>query len=252
MREVSRRGDTAAIAAIMREGTLFPIIPFLSSKRKDSPAEMTMVLEDSVWRVSIPPPPENPRRHVVEYGKYTVEWPRSPATSPGRFQVYGVMDATPGAVEGVFLDYESWPKWMPFLVESRALTQPDSARRQRIYGRYQLPGDSASVDYVFVLRNNMRTSDSDSRGFGASWTMANDDKLPVRPGVQRLTSWGASFSFHVDMRVTGPVGLRVNYVYSGVPDEWPPALRAKIFTPETAAEIMTAMEREAQRRLATR
>ncbi|MEX2152605.1 MAG: SRPBCC family protein [Gemmatimonadaceae bacterium] len=248
VREVSRRGDTATLAAIMRTGTLFALIPFMSSPRKDSPAEMTMVLEDGVWKVSIPPPPENPHRHLVEFGKYTVDWPRNRPTSRGGFQVDGVMDATPEDVEAVVLDFENWPKWVPFLVESRVLSQHDSKRIQRIYGRYQFPGDSASADYVLKLHNSLRTTDRDFKGFGAAWMIAKDDTLPVRRDVTRLTSLSAEFSFRVEQRVTGPIGVSVRYSYSGLPGEWPPALAAKIFAPEMAAEIMASLEREAQRR----
>jgi len=252
VREVSRRGDTAMIAAIMRTGTLFAIIPFMSSPRQDSPAELTMVLEDGVWKVSIPPPPENPNRHLVEFGNYTVDWPRRRPTSRGGFQVYGLMDATPEAVEAVVLDFENWSKWVPFLVESRALTPSDDKRIHRVYGRYQFPGDAASVDYVLKLHNSMRTTDHDFKGFAAAWMIAKDDTLPARRGVTRLTSWTAEFSFRVEQRVTGPIGVSVRYSYSGLPDEWPPALAAKVFAPEMAAEIMASLERDAQRRAAAR
>lgn len=252
VREVSRRGDTAMIAAIMRTGTLFALIPFMSSPRKDSPAEMTMVLEDGVWNVSIAPPPENPRRHLVEYGKYTVDWPRGNPTSHRGFKVDGLMDATPEDVEAVLLDFENWPMWMPYLVESRALTQPDYTRKQRIYGRYLFPEDSTGVDYVFLLHNSLRTTDRDTKGFGAAWTIAKDDTLRVRPGIKRLTRWGADFHFRVEMRVNRSIGVSVHYGYSGLPDEWPAALAAKIFAPQMAAEILAALEREARRRALAR
>lgn len=246
--EKSHDGDTVVLGVTIRTGTIFPI-PFFSDHLKDSPAELRMTREDGVWKVAVQPPPENPYRHLVEYGKFTVDWPRQGnSDNPHRmFQVSGLIDATPEQVEAVFLDFEHWPAWMPMLVESRALTPPDTARRQRIYGRYELPGAPASADYVFTLRNGMRTTDHETRGFGAGWSI-EPDTLPRRAGVVRLTSWGATFSFRVDMRVTGPVGLRVQYGYSGLPGEWPPALAARIFTPEMAAEIMRSLEREARRR----
>ena len=250
MREISRTRDTATIAVIWRTGTLVPIIPFLSSPRKDTPTQMQMTLENGAWKVIIQPPPENPRRHLVDVGKWTIDWPRNRANDRGGFSADGLMDADSEAAEAVFLDYDNWPKWIPFLVEARAISPVDSTRHQRVYGRYQHPGDTAGVDFVFNIHFAMLTRDHEYKGFGASWTIARDDLTPVPRGFTRLTSWGANLGWRVNQLVSGPAGLLIQHGWSGRPDEWPPALAQRVFTPEYAAQVMDGLEREARRRAA--
>lgn len=100
------------------------------------------------------------------------------------------------------------------------------------------------MDYVFELTNSLRTGDREFRGFSASWR-AVPNPLASPPGTRRGTSWGATFMFRMDPMKRG---VRVEYGYSGLPDEWPFPLAAKLWDPRTAAEILAALEREARKR----
>lgn len=242
-REKKRHGDTAVVMFVQRTGTLFPI-PFFSDPIKESPVELAMVHENRFWRVSLPGEPENPYRHEREIGRFTVNWPRYDSNGHRLFQIAGTIDGRGEDIEAVLLDVENWPRWVPHLVEARTLRANDNGRGHRIYGRYQLPGDSASIEYIFELAVSMRTTDFAFKGFGASWRTVSDS-LPARRGIPRLTSWGANLSFRADPAQTGQ---RVQYGYSGLPSEWPPALAARVFRPEYGPEFLSALEREARQR----
>ena len=243
----SRRGDTAVVRVTMRTGSILPI-PFFSDPIKETPVVFEMVRENGAWKVAAPyVETEDPHRHELEIGKFTVEWARHPPTRNRGYRVTGVLDASPEAIEAVFLDFEKWPRWMPGLIESRALTQPptdERPRRRLIYGRYATAGDSIVMEYVFELSNSMRTADYEVRSFGASWRAV--DHPQIAAGARRVTSWGADFSAQID-RLKGQ-GVRVDYGFSGRPDEWPPHLAAQIWNPQTAAHILAALEREARLR----
>lgn len=247
MRELQRSGDTALIAVIWRTGTRFPIIPFLSSPLKDSPSQMQMALEDGAWKVVVQSPPETPR-HLVDHGKWKLDWPRQRRSDYGGYSASGLMDADTEAAEAVLLDYQSWPKWMPYLVEARALGPIDSVRHQKVYGRFQLPGDTTGVDVILDVRLALLTRDQDFKGFGASWTIAKNDTAARVDHVTRLSTFSANISWRVLRLASGPVGLQVRYRWSALPGEWPPALAEKVFSPEYTAQLLGGLEREARAR----
>lgn len=132
-KQVSRSadGDSAVVSVTQRTGSYIPI-PFLSDPIKETTVTIQMAREGGAWRVAAPHiQVEDPYRHGLDVGKFTVEWARNPPTRNRGFRVSGVLDATPEAIEAVFLDFEHWPAWMPMLAESRALTQRDTQARPR-------------------------------------------------------------------------------------------------------------------------
>ena len=256
----SLRGDTAHLGVMSATGSHLPI-PFFSDPYKERPTTLTLVKLPVGWRVTRPlVRVANPDRPEFEFGRITVAEPRGGNPDVRLFQVTGPVVAAPEDVEAVLLDYDAWPRWVPYLVESRVLTADSSRRAEVIYGRYQLAPGSPSADYIARALVSLRVGDRDFRGFGGGWhTRRGRTPEPVPEGAPApsLTIWGYSLSFRLARWVARPGvhmvdTVNVSFDYAGKPAEWPPELAEKIVAPEFGARFLQGLEREARARAAAR
>lgn len=254
-------GDTAHLSVTSATGTRFPIIPFLTDPYQETKTTLTLVQLPRGWRVTRPlVRVHDPRRPEFEFGPITVTAPAGGNSDVRLFQVTGPIVAAPEDVEAVLLDYDAWPRWIPYLVESRVLTADSGRRADILYGRYQLrPGDP-SADYVMRANILLRVPDRDFRGFGGGWHTPDGDTpfpLPSGAATPSLTIWGYTIQFRLASWVPRPGvhmvdTVRVSLDYAGKPAEWPAELAEKIIAPEFGARMLQGLEREARARAARR
>jgi hypothetical protein len=255
VRLMTVRRDTAYLSVTSATGTHFPIIPFLSDPYKETKTTLTLVKLPAGWRVTRPlVQVADPRRPEFEFGAITVAEPKGGNPAGRLFQVTGPIVAPPEDVEAVLLDYDAWPRWIPYLVESRVVTADTGGRAGILYGRYQLTPGGPSADYVMGAHISLRVHDRDFRGFGGGWhTRAGSTPVPLPRGVSApsLTVWGYTLQFRLARWVARPGvhivdTVNVSLDYAGRPAEWPPELAEKIIAPEFGARMLQALEREAK------
>jgi hypothetical protein len=261
VRLTALRADTAYLSVTSASGTRFPVIPFLTDRYKETPTSLTLVKLPAGWRVTRPlVQVHDPRRPEFEFGPITVAAPNGGNPDVRLFQVTGPIVAPPEDVEAVLLDYEAWPRWIPYLVESRVLTADPGRRAEVLYGRYQLTPGGPSADYVMGAEISLRVHDRDFRGFGGGWhTRAGSTPvaLPRSVSSPSLTVWGYTLQFRLARWVARPGVHMVDTVnvsldYAGKPAEWPAELAQKIVAPEFGARMLQGLEREARARASAR
>lgn len=261
VRLTTLRGDTAFLSVTSATGTHFAIIPFLSDPYKETQTTLTLVKVPAGWRVTRPLwLVHDPRRPEFEFGPITVTAPTGGNPDVRLFQVTGPIAAPPEDVEAVLLDYAAWPRWIPYLVESRVLAGDSGRRAEILYGRYQLTPAGPSADYVVRANISLRVGDRDFRGFGGGWhTRAGSTPVPLPQGVSSptLTVWGYTIQFRLARWVARPGVHMVDTVnvslnYAGKPAEWPPELAEKIVAPEFGARMLQGLAREAKARASVR
>lgn len=254
VRLTARRGDTAYLAVTSATGTHFPIIPFLSDPYKETRTTLTLVKLPAGWRVVRPLVRVlDERRPEFEFGPITVTAPTGGNPEVRLFQTTGPIVAPPEDVEAVLLDYDGWPRWIPYLVESRVLTADSGQGADLIYGRHQLTPDGPSADYVVRAQISLRVRDRDFRGFGGGWH-TRSGRTPVVPRevpTPDLTVWGFTLQFRLSRWVARPGVQMVDTVhvsldYAGRPAEWPTELADKVLAPEFGARMLQGLEREAK------
>jgi hypothetical protein len=257
----TQRDDTAIVSVTSATGSRLAIIPFLSDPYKETKTTLTLVKLPVGWRVTRPlVQVVDPRRPEHEFGPITVRAPTGGNPDVDLFQVTGPVVATPEDVEAVLLDYEGWPRWIPYLVESRVLTTDSAGRADVLYGKYQLGPDGPSADYVMRSSVSLRVGERGFRGFGAGWhTRRGSTPVPLPPGIAapRLTVWGFTIQFRLSRWVARPGVHMVDTVnvsldYAGKPAEWPPELARRIVAPEFGARMLQGLEREAKARASDR
>lgn len=261
VRLISLRGDTAVLSVTSATGTRLPIIPFLSDPYKETSTTLTLVKLPAGWRVTHPlRQVMDPRRPEFEFGPITVVAPTGGNPDVDLFQVTGPVVAPPEDVEAVLLDYDAWPRWIPYLVESRVLTADSAGRADILYGRYQLTPGGPSADYVVRAHISLRVHDRDVRGFGGGWHTRRGDtpvRLPRGVSSPSLTVWGYTLQFRLAQWVARPGvhmvdTVHVSLAYAGKPAEWPPELAKTIVAPEFGARMLQGLEREAKARASAR
>jgi hypothetical protein len=252
---VAQRGDTAQLHAVSSEGTRFLNIPFLSTPYKEWNSKLTLVKTDSGWRVTHPLlRVKGPRPDELDFGPITVTT-RGSNSDRKYFRLNGPVAASPEDVEAVLLDYESWSRWIPHLVESRVL-RPDSTRKKEIiYGRFLLAPDGPAADYVVRSNVGIRVRDHEWRGFNASWHTSRPAFEFQVPGKLKpsITYFSYVLSFRRSEWVRQPGAelrdtVNVTLDWAGKPDEWPAQLASGVLSPEFGVRFVRGLEREAQAR----
>ena len=105
-----------------------------------------------------------------------------PASHLKEFSAVGPIDATTRAVHAVIDDFENYPRFMPFIVESRVVKREGDS----VIG-YQRFSPKICADRDYTLRV-WKTSwpASDGPVFRSQWTSANEFGPPEKRGVVRV------------------------------------------------------------------
>jgi hypothetical protein len=182
---------------------------------------------------------------TVERGPIVVKVRSIPGTASREVWAEGELDAEVQDLQTVILDSEGYPRFMPYVKETRVLeTSADGARL--VYTRLEPPFISAR-DYV-VRAQVGKLLGPDGRGeFSNSWRSV-PDRLPRRNGVVRLPICDGSWT--VSRAASGRA--RVVYRASVDPGSWVPGFISDMANRTGALHTLRAVEREARRRAEAR
>ncbi len=99
------------------------------------------------------------------------------------FKGTGVIDAPPGAVQKVLEDVANYPKFMPYVAESRTLSQEGA--KVVAYERLNVPF-VANRDYTVQVENGTATGPNGETIYRDSWQTDNEAGPAPRHGVVRV------------------------------------------------------------------
>lgn len=158
----------------------------------------------------------------------------------------GVLDAEVQDLQSAILDAEAYPKFMPYVKESRYLGEPQPDGGGYVYTRLDLPFIS-SRDYVLKVTVEQTVSPDGSGSFRNRW-VAEPDRIPSRHSVTRLRLCEGSW----EVTPLGNGRSKVSYHTAVDPGGWIPAFAAESANKKGVLENFRAVEKEAQRRAAVR
>lgn len=158
----------------------------------------------------------------------------------------GEMNADVRDVQAVVLDAEAYPRFMPYVKESRYIGKPSPDGSCITYSRVEPPIVSARD---FVLKTTIvKRVDEDGHGVFINKWEALPDQLPVRANIVRLRTNEGSW----DVRPKGNGRSHVIYRFAVDPGGWVPAFAVNLGHKTGVMDTFRAIEREAQRRSAER
>ncbi len=99
------------------------------------------------------------------------------------FRGTGMIDAPPGAVEKVLADVGSYPSFMPYVTESRAISQ--AGGEVMTYQRLDVPF-VANRDYTVRVEHGTALGPGGEMIYRDTWQTANQAGPPERHGVVRV------------------------------------------------------------------
>lgn len=154
----------------------------------------------------------------------------------------GDLNASVHDLEEAILDAEAYPRFMPYVKESRYLDKPEEDGSRLVYTRLDLPVVAAR-DYVIKVLVEKRTQPDGTGTFSNRW-FAVPDKVPVKPNVVRLKLNEGSW----EVTPKGEGRAHVIYRFAVDPGGWVPAFIADMGNKTGVMDTFRALEREAQRR----
>jgi START domain-containing protein len=187
----------------------------------------------------------DPGWEVVASGPITVRVRDIRGTGAREVWAEGELAAEVRDLESAILDGEDYPRFMPYVKESKTLeVRPDGS--QILYARLEPPLISPR-DYVVRMQVHKRTG-PDGRGEFANVWHSVSDRLPKKPNVVRLPICDGSWT----VTHAGPGRSKVVYRASVDPGGWMPEFISNMANRTGAVSTMRAVEREAQRRAEAR
>jgi hypothetical protein len=153
----------------------------------------------------------------------------------------GTMDASVQDIQAAILDAEAYPRFMPYVKESRTLgTSPEGGKLN--YARIEPPLLSPR-DYVVQVKIHRKVNEDGSGEFSNSWRSA-PDALPDRDGVVRMRLCEGGWRIR-----PGEDGhARAEYRAAVDPGGWLPAFLSDMGNRTGVIETFQAVEKEARRR----
>lgn len=153
----------------------------------------------------------------------------------------GTMDASVQDIQAAILDAEAYPRFMPYVKESRTVGKAAGGGKLT-YTRLE-PPFLAPRDYVVKVSIHRSVNPDGSGEFLNSWR-AVPDVVPERPGVVRLLLCEGSWR----IRPTADGRARVVYHAAVDPGGWVPNFLSDMGNRTGITETFKAVEKEAQRR----
>lgn len=149
-------------------------------------------------------------------------------------------------VQAAIMDTEAYPRFMPFVKESRYVGEPEADGSGIVYGRVEPPVIGAR-DYVLGVVLERGVAPDGSGTFLNRW-FALPDHLPRRANAVRLRVNEGSW----EVRPLAGGRSHVTYRFALDPGGWLPPFVADIGNRSAVMDTFKALEREARRRAAAR
>jgi hypothetical protein len=148
-------------------------------------------------------------------------------------------------VQEALLDTARLKTFMPYLKESRELSEVDSSNSRYVYAVIDLPV-VGKRDYI-VRVWNLETSKGNSGALRTRW-QAVPEYLPPRASIQRIAVNAGSWV----ITPTSENTCHAVYRFSVDPGGWVPAFAINLGNQQGVVETFTALEKEALKRKARR
>src|SRR6185503_220153 len=165
-----------------------------------------------------------------------------PGTSIKEIWAEGELNAPLSDIQSVLGDPESFPKYMPYVKESRILGKPESDGSVFVYIKLDLPMIT-SRDYINHVTVDENPKSDGSGAYRQHWVTV-PDKTPERSGVVRLKTNNGSWS----ISSKGPDKSFAVYKFDTDPGGWIPGWVADMGNKTGVTDTFKAIEKEAKRR----
>lgn len=178
---------------------------------------------------------------IIAQGPILVKVRAAGGTGARELWAEGELDAEVQDLQSAILDSDAYPRFMPYVKESRTLETTQEGARL-VYTRLEPPFISPR-DYVVKVKVSKRVG-PDGRGeFSNAWH-AVPDRVPRRRSVVRLPVCDGSWEIS-----RAPSGrARVVYRASVDPGGWMPGFLSDVANSSGTIDTLRAVEREARRR----
>jgi hypothetical protein len=158
----------------------------------------------------------------------------------------GDMEVEVQDIQAAVMDAEAYPRFMPYIKESRFIGQADANGSGIVYTRMEPP---IVQKRDCVLKVTLKKGvDEDGQGTFANRWEALPDHLPTRTNVVRLRTNEGSW----EARPTSSGHSHVTYRFAVDPGGWLPSFAVNIGHKTGVMDAFRAIEREARRRAAER
>ena len=178
---------------------------------------------------------------LVSTGRITVKT-RAISGSIKEVWAEGTMDASAIDIQNTILDAESYPRFMPYVKESRFLGNPEPDGQRFVYTRLDLPIVSPR-DYVLLVGVDSKVDEAGQGTFVNRWK-ASANRLPERANITRLKTCEGSW----EVKQIGDGKSQVVYRAVVDPGGWIPSFAADAANKQGVSETWSAVEKESQRR----
>lgn len=183
---------------------------------------------------------DNSGWQTVATGQITIKVRAIPGSPIREVLAEGDLDANALDIQKAVLDVERFPKFMPYVKETRFVEKPTGDGTRIVYTALGLPVVMGR-DFVIVDRV-VKSLNADGTGeFVTEWEVAKD-RLPVRAGLVRVKTNSGSWK-------VSPKGTKSHVVYQFAVDPGgniPPFL-ADMGNRNGVGDVFRAIEKEARR-----
>lgn len=179
---------------------------------------------------------------TVLTGEITIRSRDMSGTSVKEVWAEGILNAEVQDLQSTILDAEAYPRFMPYVKESRYLGPAAADGSRLVYARLSLPFVSER-DYVVRVTVVKSVAEDGSGEFANRW-VADPDRFPLRRDVVRLR-------FNQGQWVVTPLPdgrSKVTYRFAVDPGGWVPSFAADMGNKRGVTETMKAVEKEARER----
>lgn len=183
---------------------------------------------------------------TIATGAITVKARARPGTPIREVWAEGDLDAPVYDVQAAVLDAEGYPRFMPYVKETKVLNPRTADGSRLVYTRLDLPFISGR-DYVVKVYVDQRAPVDSSGTFKNHWVAA-PDAVPPRQNVVRLKVNEGAW----EVRPLGPNRSHVVYHFTIDPGGWVPGFAIDMGNRTAATDTFKAVEKEAKKRAEAR
>jgi hypothetical protein len=186
---------------------------------------------------------EESKWETVATGTITVKSRARAGSAMKDIWAEGEIDAPLAEVQGTLVDPENFPKFMPYVKESRTIGKPEADGSVFVYTKLDFPV-VASRDYIVKVTVEEGVKPDGTGAFRQRW-VAVPDKTPERKGVVRLKL--NEGTWHITPR--GESKCYAIYKFTTDPGGWIPNFAIDMGNKTGVTDTFKAVEKEAKRRV---